>query len=37
MTRAYLAFTETGLVLAKRLAGSLPLSLIHISEPTRPY
>ena len=27
MTRAYLAFTETGLALAKRLAGSLPGSV----------
>ena len=56
MTRAYLAFTDTGLALARRLADALPgsvdrcgsggvslagwtalqLSLIHISEPTRP-
>ena len=30
MTCAYLAFTDTGLALAKRLAAALPLSLIHI-------
>ena len=32
MTRAYLAFTETGLVLAKRLAGSLPGSVARCGQ-----
>lgn len=32
MTRAYLAFTETGLALAKRLADSLPGSVVRCGQ-----
>ena len=36
MTRAYLAFTDTGLALAKRLAAALPGSVARcgLSRPT---